>query len=99
MPTLLNLCQTAGVSTVIWYCGESTSDTCSKSQAAKMVRGSSRGRGTRAAGWFDDLLHDRNVTGVRSVILLDGIKGWARAGKEYTDLMTEYDESIWNKEE
>ena len=62
-----------------------------------MAQGSSRGRGTRAAGWFDDLLHDRNVANIRSVILLDGITGWAHAGKEYTDLMTEYDAKVWAK--
>ncbi|MCJ1387747.1 hypothetical protein MMC18_000590 [Xylographa bjoerkii] len=61
--------------------------------------GSSRGRGSRAAGWFDDLLHDRNSTSIRSVILLDGVAGWARAGEEYTDLMEEYDAASWKKEQ
>ncbi|ETI25433.1 hypothetical protein G647_02206 [Cladophialophora carrionii CBS 160.54] len=78
LPTLLNLCQSAGVRTVIWYCG------------------SSKGRGTRACGWFQDLLDDRQVSGITSAILLDGITGWARAGDEYTRLMEEYDAERWS---
>ncbi|KIW36629.1 uncharacterized protein PV06_11142 [Exophiala oligosperma] len=78
LPTLLNLCQCAGVRTVIWYCG------------------SSRGRGTRAAGWFQDLLDDRQVSGMTSAILLNGVTGWARAGEEYTGLMEGYDPEKWS---
>lgn len=82
---------------VIFYCGKSFAESCSGGHGAKTTQGSSRGRGTRAAGWFDDLLKDREVTGIRSVILLDGISGWARAGQEYIDMMTEYDAEHWNK--
>ncbi len=57
--------------------------------------GSSKGRGTRACGWFQDLLDDRQVSGITSAILLDGITGWARAGDEYTRLMDEYDAERW----
>jgi arsenical-resistance protein 2 len=57
--------------------------------------GSSKGRGTRACGWFQDLLDDRQVEGITSAILLDGITGWARAGDEYTRLMDEYDAERW----
>lgn len=32
---------------------------------------------------------------VRSLILLDGIGGWARAGDEYTRMMDEYDAQTW----
>ncbi|EHY57126.1 hypothetical protein HRR83_002622 [Exophiala dermatitidis] len=59
--------------------------------------GSSRGRGTRAAGWFQDLLDDRQISGITSAILLDGISGWARAGEEYTRLMEEYNPEPWLK--
>ncbi|KAK5289427.1 hypothetical protein LTR99_011258 [Exophiala xenobiotica] len=77
LPTLLNICQHAGIESVIFYCG------------------SSQHRGSRAAGWFDDLIKDRQVVGVRSFILRDGVGGWARAGEEYTRMMDEYDAQIW----
>ncbi|OQV03048.1 Rhodanese-like domain-containing protein isoform 2 [Cladophialophora immunda] len=80
LPTLLNLCQSAGIRTVIWYCG------------------SSKGRGTRASGWFQDLLDDQQVSGMTNAILLDGLAGWARAGDEYTRLMEEYDPEKWLNE-
>ena len=34
---------------------------------------------------------------MKSVILLDGIKGWSRAGEEYVQLMDEYQEEVWQK--
>lgn len=64
--------------------------------SAEIVLGSSRGRGTRAAGWFHDLIEDHGITSVSSVILREGITGWARAGKEYTDWMVEYDSEYWD---
>ncbi|KIW52557.1 hypothetical protein PV05_08187 [Exophiala xenobiotica] len=79
LPTLLSLCQTAGIKSVIFYCG------------------SSRGRGTRAAGWFQDLLDDTKTEGIQSAILLDGVKGWVRAGEEYTSLMDGYDPKPWSE--
>ncbi|KAJ5102292.1 hypothetical protein NUU61_004514 [Penicillium alfredii] len=57
--------------------------------------GSSRGRGTRAAGWFADLIEDNRDTALTSVVLEGGIKGWAGAGMEYTSFMDEYDASAW----
>ncbi|KAK5309892.1 hypothetical protein LTR93_012153, partial [Exophiala xenobiotica] len=56
---------------------------------------SSQHRGSRAAGWFDDLIKDRQLIGVRSFILRDGVGGWARAGDEYTRMIDEYDAQIW----
>ncbi|KAK0743466.1 hypothetical protein B0T18DRAFT_329537, partial [Schizothecium vesticola] len=58
---------------------------------------SSRGRGNRAAGWFVDHLSDRGDSDMQSLVLVDGIKGWATAGPEYTQWMDEYDESVWLK--
>jgi len=60
-------------------------------------KGSSKGRGSRAAGWFDDLIHDRNLSNINSVILLDGVAGWAKAGEDYTKMMDEYDAEGWSK--
>ena len=57
--------------------------------------GSSKGRGSRAAGWFNDLIKDRNVEGISSVILKDGVAGWANAGEDYTSMMEEYNASAW----
>ncbi|KIV84713.1 hypothetical protein PV11_00479 [Exophiala sideris] len=59
--------------------------------------GSSKGRGTRAAEWFQDLLDDTKTEGIISAILLEGIGGWAGAGNEYTCLMDEYDSKHWSK--
>ncbi|KAF3939145.1 hypothetical protein ABW19_dt0205031 [Dactylella cylindrospora] len=56
---------------------------------------SSRGRGTRTAGWFKDYIDEQNDTEIQSVILVDGIKGWATAGGEYVERMDEYVESYW----
>ena len=59
--------------------------------------GSSRGRGNRAAGWFDDYIQDQNDSYMRSLTLVDGIKGWRDAGEEYIQLMDEYQEQVWRK--
>ncbi|KAK9242909.1 Rhodanese-like domain-containing protein [Lipomyces tetrasporus] len=58
--------------------------------------GSSRGRGTRAAGWCADYLKEQNDLLLESLVLEGGIKGWATAGQEYTRLMDEYDASAWS---
>ncbi|RMJ24882.1 RHOD [Aspergillus sp. HF37] len=57
--------------------------------------GSSRGRGTRAAGWFADYLEERQDGDLKSLVLEEGIKGWATGGAEYTAMMDEYDASVW----
>ena len=43
------------------------------------------------------MLSDRNISNIQSITLLEGIAGWAKAGKEYTQLMDGYDESVWEK--
>jgi arsenical-resistance protein 2 len=60
--------------------------------------GSSRGRGSRAAGWFSDHIEDRQDAKMKSVILQGGIKGWVAAGEEYTALMDGYEPSKWGEE-
>ena len=59
--------------------------------------GSSRGRGNRAAGWFDDYIQDQKDPFMKSLALVDGIKGWSNAGEEYVRLMDEYQEDFWLK--
>lgn len=65
--------------------------------------GSSRGRGTRAAGWFEDYIGKRDTsedgTGLRSLILEGGIKGWVKGGAEYVREMDGYVEDVWLKQE
>lgn len=60
--------------------------------------GSSRGRGPRAAGWFDDYINSQQDPRMKSVVMAEGIKGWACAGEEYVALMDEYEEAAWRKE-
>ncbi|OQD70023.1 hypothetical protein PENDEC_c027G03805 [Penicillium decumbens] len=59
--------------------------------------GSCNGRGPRAAAWFADYLVEKQDSSIESLILEGGIKGWAAAGSEYTELMDEYDASVWAK--
>jgi arsenical-resistance protein 2 len=34
---------------------------------------------------------------MRSLVLSEGVKGWATAGPDYVQQMEEYDESVWAK--
>ncbi|KFA51251.1 hypothetical protein S40293_05107 [Stachybotrys chartarum IBT 40293] len=79
IPALYGILKEAGVHKVIWYCS------------------SSRGRGTRAAGWFGDYLADNNIDNgnMESLVLAEGVKGWATAGPEYLEWMDEYDSAAW----
>ncbi|KAL1841478.1 hypothetical protein VTJ49DRAFT_7033 [Mycothermus thermophilus] len=58
---------------------------------------SSRGRGPRAASWFSDYLCDQGDGDMQSLVLVNGIKGWATAGPEYTKMMDEYEEFYVHK--
>ncbi|KAJ9190946.1 hypothetical protein DTO164E3_9089 [Paecilomyces variotii] len=69
LSTFYTLLESAGVQSVVWYCG------------------SSRGRGTRAGGWFADLLVEKGNTSMKSLVLEGGIKGWVGAGPEYVEWM------------
>ncbi|KAF2028415.1 hypothetical protein EK21DRAFT_101874 [Setomelanomma holmii] len=44
--------------------------------------GSSKGRGTCAAGWFAEHIASEKDEEMKSLALSEGIKGWALAGKE-----------------
>ncbi|KAL2021836.1 hypothetical protein VTK56DRAFT_6610 [Thermocarpiscus australiensis] len=59
--------------------------------------GSSRGRGSRAASWLADHIDKANDKEMKSLALLEGIKGWAAAGDEYVAWMDEYDAAVWAK--
>jgi len=60
--------------------------------------GSSRGRGNRAAGWFQDLLTEKEDHDIASLVLVEGIAGWVKGGAEYTKLIDEYDPEAWHKD-
>lgn len=54
------------------------------------------GRGPRCAAWF--LEHVRNVAednNMQVMALEGGIKGWVKAGPEYTQLVDGYKEDYW----
>lgn len=58
---------------------------------------SSRGRGTRAAGWFADFSEDQGDALMRTYTLEEGISGWAHAGDEYVEFIHDYQEATWKK--
>lgn len=58
---------------------------------------SSRGRGTRAAGWFADHVADKADVYMESLVLSEGIHGWVAAGGEYLQWMDEFDAAVWSK--
>ncbi|CZT24140.1 related to arsenate reductase (Arc2) [Ramularia collo-cygni] len=69
----------------LWYSLESLYGLC-KAAGVSVVAfycGSSRGRGTRAAGWFQDVLEHRGETVMKSLVLAGGINGWFEAGGDY----------------
>ncbi|KAL1961048.1 hypothetical protein VTO42DRAFT_4936 [Malbranchea cinnamomea] len=80
LPVLYNVFKQAGVKKVVFYCG------------------SSRGRGTRAGGWLADYIQSQGgeaETGLQSLVLEGGIKGWVAAGADYVEMMDGYDASVW----
>ncbi|KAI4190448.1 MAG: hypothetical protein LQ346_004918 [Caloplaca aetnensis] len=59
---------------------------------------SSKGRGTRAAGWFDDYIREqKGERSLQSLVLEGGITGWANGGKEYVECMADYDADFWQR--
>ncbi|KAI3318105.1 Rhodanese-like protein [Xylariaceae sp. AK1471] len=59
--------------------------------------GSSRGRGTRAASWFNDYIQEQGDEDMKSVVLLGGIKGWVAAGEDYVKSMDGYVAEYWTQ--
>lgn len=100
IPTLHTVFEAAGVKQIIWYCGKSPLVFISRSHADLpwLPPGSSTGRGTRAAGWFQDHIDSQGGGQMRSVILKGGIKGWVAAGAKFTEQMDGFDESAWSTE-
>jgi arsenical-resistance protein 2 len=82
---------------VIWYCGIYPFLVDPSRKIIDQFPGSSRGRGTRAAGWFDDLIKEKGHESMKSLVLLEGITGWASAGTEYVDMIDGYEKGVWEK--
>ncbi|KAJ3414046.1 hypothetical protein HDV05_007171 [Chytridiales sp. JEL 0842] len=59
---------------------------------------SSKGRGTRCAGWYQDALNERKITTSQGLILVGGIKGWLEAFKDDSNLTEKYDAEFWKAE-
>ena len=60
--------------------------------------GSSNGRGPRCAGWFVE--HVRNVAedqDMQIMVLEGGVKGWVKAGPQYTQLMDGFRQQHWDE--
>ncbi|KAH7025291.1 arsenate reductase [Microdochium trichocladiopsis] len=58
----------------------------------------SRKRGNLVAGWFADFINEKGDSDMQSYALFEGVLGWATAGEEFTDLMEEYDEHVWQRD-
>ncbi|KAI8648636.1 Rhodanese domain-containing protein [Fusarium keratoplasticum] len=52
---------------------------------------SSRGR----AGWIKDHIDNRGNSDMESLILLEGITGWVKAGGEFVEWIDEFDVAVW----
>ncbi|KAF2468268.1 Rhodanese-like protein [Lindgomyces ingoldianus] len=59
--------------------------------------GSSNGRGPRCSGWFADYLAENGETEMQSLTLAGGIKGWIKAGGEYTKNVEGYEPEYWTQ--
>lgn len=89
----------AKIPRVIWYCGKSLiAYTMRFVDPLMSSKGSSRGRGNRAAGWFQDLLTEKEDEDITSIVLVEGIAGWVNGGVECTKLIDEYDPEAWRKD-
>lgn len=63
------------------------------------LKGSSKGRGNRAASWFADYVaeHDKSDCPIQSVALVQGIKGWVGAGPNFISKVSEFEAKLWRK--
>lgn len=107
MATLYELLSAAGVGKVVFYCGELLGplfmlESNGRRRFGKgwgLIRAaSSKGRGNRAAGWFEDYIGERGDAWMESLVLEGGIKGWVGAGGEYVAFVDEYVEGVWGLE-
>lgn len=61
------------------------------------MTGASNGRGPRCAGWFADYIAEKKDDQIKSLTLGGGIKGWVKAGEEYTRYVDGYEAQYWKQ--
>ena len=49
------------------------------------------------AGWFADHITNKGDGDMESLVLSEGIRGWANAGGQYVHWMDGYDDAVWVK--
>lgn len=59
--------------------------------------GASNGRGPRCAAWFLEYVRAAGDDNMQCFTLEGGIKGWVKAGPQYTRLLDGYQEEHWNE--
>lgn len=59
--------------------------------------GSSNGRGPRCSGWFADYISEQGNQDIQSLTLEGGIKGWVKAGDEYTTHIDGFEPEYWKQ--
>lgn len=96
IPYLYNLFKAAGIKKVMWYCGEFSFSSLSF-RILIFDLGSSQGRGSRAAAWFEDHLDSIGDKSMQSFIMAGGIKGWVGAGEDYINFVDGYEKEAWVK--
>lgn len=93
---LYTLMSTARIQRAIFYCGKAKLPfNYSSKRIQTYFAGSSRHRGTTGAKLLEEIITAKGDDVLKSCILLDGIKGWARGGKEFVEFMDDYIEDLW----
>ena len=92
--------KSAGIKNVGFYCGNITLlllVPCLRGKGTILtsMTVTSRGRGNRAAAWFQDYLEEKKDLTVRSAAVSEGILGWALAGSQYTQYIEEFEPEAW----
>jgi arsenical-resistance protein 2 len=64
---------------------------------AETDAGSSNGRGPRCSGWFADYIDEKGDNDIQALTLAGGIKGWVKAGPEYTQNVDGYEAEYWKQ--
>lgn len=77
----------------LWYGPHTCLDTPARSN---IQLGSSRGRAPRCAAWFLEFVREVAEDKDMQVMVLEGgVKGWVKAGPQFTNLMDGYKADYW----
>ncbi|OCL11029.1 Rhodanese-like protein [Glonium stellatum] len=74
-------------------------DLCKRAAVKKVAFycGSSNGRGPRCSGWFADYITEKGDDSIQSMTLEGGIKGWVKAGENFTQNVDGYEPEYWKQ--